>query len=238
MPSLTPSTFSLPRPHSPASRASDWRPGLDRSSAALLVLALHVMAILGLLRFGWHAVRAVAPTPVSIGLLTEALPKAQTALPTASARVPMPNWSTSSLPVPEVAMVHSASPEALSLPVQPALQAPAPAPIAAATSEPSPRAAPAQPKPINASSLRYRVEPAVEVPRLSRRAGEQGRVALRVVFDAEGRPRDVHVLRGSGFARLDAQAIEAMQAARINPYLEDGRAIEVMAVATLEYQLD
>ena len=48
-------------------------------------------------------------------------------------------------------------------------------------------------------------------------------------------PVQVSVYRSSGYARLDEQAVSAMRQARFVPYTEDGRAIEVEALAPVEY---
>jgi protein TonB len=54
-----------------------------------------------------------------------------------------------------------------------------------------------------------RVEPVY--PATSRRLGEEGTVRLRVLVDESGKPRDVNVMSGSGFSRLDAAAIDAVK---------------------------
>ena len=75
-----------------------------------------------------------------------------------------------------------------------------PAPVAA----PQPPAPPPAPKVIPASAVQYLGDPPVpEYPRLSIRAGETGRVMLRIYIDEAGLPRTVQVERSSGHARLD-----------------------------------
>jgi protein TonB len=48
-------------------------------------------------------------------------------------------------------------------------------------------------------------------PPASRRAGEEGTVRLRILVDERGMPRDVQLAQGSGFARLDQAAMEAVR---------------------------
>ncbi len=228
-------SFEAPNP-------SAWAHPPAKRNAALLVFALHALAVLGLLQSGFHTLRQEPLTPVSVSLLSEEARRPEAAQAAARAAL-LPSAPRQVLPVPEIVIQTDGKPDRSSplATIEPQASVSPPAPPSSPSNETAPRAAVStvsSPKAISASSLRYRVEPAVEVPRLSRRAGEQGRVQLRVVFDMEGRPQDVQMLRSSGFARLDAQALEAMQAARIAPYLEDGHAIPVMAVATLEYQLD
>jgi protein TonB len=46
---------------------------------------------------------------------------------------------------------------------------------------------------------------------MSRRLGEEGTVRLKVLVDERGRPRDVQLAKGSGFARLDQAAMDAVR---------------------------
>jgi periplasmic protein TonB len=230
---------------------SGWQAPRRHPAVAALVLVLHLVLLAALMQAGWRAVRPVPAPVVSLSLMPPAAapqPAAALAQPAAVPRAPLA-WQP--LPVPSLSLSLSLSLSELpaattntttttvsTSPAQTAAPAAAPTPTPdAAVARLSPATPVATPKAVPAGSLRYRVEPAVEVPRLSRRAGEQGQVQLRVVFDTEGRPRDIQLARSSGFARLDAQACEAMQVARIAPYLEDGRPIEVVAVATLLYEL-
>jgi protein TonB len=126
---------------------------------------------------------------------------------------------------------------------------PPPEPVAVAVNVAAPPAAPAPPAPaspppappprklLSGSAVQYLVEPPVEVPRLSRRAGEHGTVWLRVVVDVRGLPAQVLLQRSSGYARLDEQALWAMRQARFRPHTEDGKPIEVEVAAPIEYPL-
>ncbi|WP_374657906.1 energy transducer TonB [Inhella sp.] len=206
----------------------------SRAWSLLAVLALHVLALLALAQAGRHLLKAAAPKPVEVRVVEahKPPPPAPVQLPAHAVRVALPLPTVAPVPVPEFVSAQLVR----EVPVQPP-----PASPQALVVEPPPRVvslAPPQPKVVSSGSLRYRVEPPVEVPRLSRRAGESGQVQLRVLFDRSGQPRQIDLVRGSGFARLDAQALEAMRQARIHPYTEDGQAIEVVALATLAYELD
>jgi protein TonB len=220
----------------PFAPSAGWQPPRPRRGAALAVALVHGLALLLALKAGQVVAVQLEKSPVEVRLLDARAPKP---LPPAPRPQPLPTLA----PTP-----------ALVLPI-PEIPAAAPVRELAATPQPAPPAAPVQlqpepapsraitppapaPKAVAASSLRWRVEPAVELPRLSRRAGEQGRVQLTVLFDAEGRPQAAQLLRSSGFARLDAQAQEALRVARIHPYQEDGRAVAVSTVVTLEYELE
>lgn len=132
-------------------------------------------------------------------------------------------------PAPTLAASFVAAPET---PSQPMAAAPAP------PAPPAPPALPPAPKAVSASALRYAVVPPIELPVASRRLGESGTVLLQVVFDTQGRVKQVSLLRSSGFARLDEQALGAMRQARIVPYLDNGQPVQVVAQAPLVYELE
>lgn len=218
----------------PFAPSSGWQPPRAHRGAALAVALVHGLALLLVLQAGQVVAVRLEKPPVEVQLLDAASPR-----PPAPRPQPLPNLASSStpaLPIPEIPL--AASVREVPISVQPA------APLAVLPPQPEPAlkhatAAPAAtPKTVAATVLRWRIEPAVELPRLSRRAGEQGRVQLGVLFDADGRPQAVQMLHSSGFARLDAQALEALRVARISPYLEDGRAVAVSTVVTLEYELE
>lgn len=111
---------------------------------------------------------------------------------------------------------------------------PAPGPVQVAPPPPAPPAL----KQVPAGAVRYLVEPKLVVPLLSRRAGEQGLVHLRVVVDARGQLREASVKKSSGFARLDNQALIDIRSARFAPQTENGQPVEWETTALLSYELD
>ncbi|MFN4116162.1 MAG: energy transducer TonB [Inhella sp.] len=212
-----------------------WKPAPLNRHAVLAVLVLHIAAIALLLQAGKQVVKRLQPSPVEVAVLQEAPPVPPSPAPLPMPRITLPQPQLITLPLPEIVSSQAVR-EGTAISEPPTAPPAAPrvdsAPPAVAIAPPAPA-----PKPVSATSLRWQVEPAVEVPRLSRRAGEQGRVQLAVIFDAEGRPASVQLLRGSGFARLDAQAMEAIRVARITPYVEDGRVMPVSTVVNIEYEL-
>jgi len=72
------------------------------------------------------------------------------------------------------------------------------------------------------SQVAYVNPPNAIYPTRSRRAGEQGRVLLRVLVDVGGRPAQVAVARSSGHPALDESALSAVRAASFRPYAEGG----------------
>lgn len=109
------------------------------------------------------------------------------------------------------------------------IEAPAPiAPVAAT--------APSQPKQI--SAVEYLQEPRPVYPPLSRRMGEEGKVTMRVLVNEKGQAEKVEVQKSSGFARLDEAAKLAVFRALFKPYQEDGKALPMIATATVNFALD
>jgi protein TonB len=103
---------------------------------------------------------------------------------------------------------------------------PRPQPHHAAPVQPTPQAAPpatpAAPKTVSMSQVAYVNPPNAIYPSRSRRAGEQGRVMLRVLVDVAGRPSQVSLAHSSGHPALDESALSAVRAASFRPYAEGG----------------
>ena len=94
---------------------------------------------------------------------------------------------------------------------EPALVEPAPEavePIVEEPVEPSPPAPEVIPARFDAAYLN---NPKPEYPRLSKRAGEEGTVLLRVRVTETGRPEKIELKESSGSSRLDRAAIDAVR---------------------------
>lgn len=111
--------------------------------------------------------------------------------------------------VPERAPVLSAQPLPAPVPLPEHATVPEPpAPPPGAAAEPAPAAIAVTPPVFNAD---YLDNPPPAYPALSRRAGEQGRVVLRVLVNSGGRADEVEVRSSSGYARLDDTARETVK---------------------------
>ncbi len=221
-------------------------PPLPRSAArpiaTLAVLAGHGLMLWALLQLAVveRLVQAAAPLVVRI-VDAPAEPRPQAAALPAPRRESPPSMPTLAAPAvlleaapsAPIAPAATVAPAAVTAPVPAAAPAvPAAAPAAAV---PPPPAAPLR---VAASALRYRIEPPVLVPRLSRRLRESGTVLLHVVVDTQGLPRSVSLRQSSGFARLDEQALGAMRQARFIPCTADGRPVECESDAPIVYELE
>ncbi len=115
---------------------------------------------------------------------------------------------------------------------------PKPVPRQAAPVETAPQPAqPAAPKTVSAAQIHYRVAPHPIYPERARRDGESGRVMLRVMIDASGRPAQVSVATSSGHAVLDESALSAVRAAQFQPYVEGGLPQAVWVVIPISFVL-
>lgn len=94
----------------------------------------------------------------------------------------------------------------------------------------------AQPKQV--SAVDYLQAPQAEYPPLSRRMGEEGKVMLRVVVNEKGQAEKVEIQKSSGYNRLDEAARSAILRAIFKPYLEDGKALSILATATISFSLN
>ncbi len=116
----------------------------------------------------------------------------------------------------------------------PPVQQPAPAvskPEVNATPSPS-----TAPKII--SAVEYVRPPQADYPSMSRRMGEEGKVILRILVNEKGIAEKVDIQKSSGSNRLDEAAKVAILRAIFKPYLEDGKALTVIATATISFSLN
>lgn len=83
----------------------------------------------------------------------------------------------------------------------------------------------------------YLSNPAPGYPRISKRLGEQGEVSLRVLVDAQGKPRQVELDVSSGFARLDRAALDVVLRWSFVPARRGSRAVEAWVIVPIVFRL-
>jgi protein TonB len=110
------------------------------------------------------------------------------------------------------------------------------APVDALPQQAAP-AAPAAPRTVSASQLGYIVPPNPIYPARSRKAGEEGKVMVRVLIDVTGRPAQVSMQTSSGHPELDQSALSAVRAAQFRPYAEGGIAQAVWVLVPINFVL-
>ncbi|MBC3921083.1 energy transducer TonB [Undibacterium sp. CY18W] len=155
---------------------------------------------------------------------------------------PIPTKKLTTLPppiplVPQITPVVDIPVEQHQITVQPSPQIPQPVAAVAAKAEPSTSMAPpAAPKQI--SAVEYLRPPQADYPPMSRRMGEEGKVTLRILVNEKGVAEKVDIQKSSGSNRLDEAAKTAILRAIFKPYLEDGKALTVIATATISFTLN
>lgn len=166
---------------------------------------------------------------------------------------PLPRPLPVSEPLPAPVLRDTPSPVA-STPVASApMPAPTPAASAPAAAAPAPvqesRPAPAAPVvqqappavadrgPVTVSSVEYLQPPKPDYPLGAKRAGEQGKVVLRILISDKGLPERVDIQQSAGFPRLDEAARAAALRAVFKPHLEDGRAVPAYVLVPINFAL-
>lgn len=200
------------------------------------VVLLHVVALWALQSGLLQRVGAmVVPVQLLSAELVAALP--QPPQPAKPVQPPHPQQARSTQATPQ-----APSPSPAPLSVVPSESTPAPSPPAniSATATPSaispaistaaapnaaqaPTAAPASPRiELPSSDADYLNNPPPAYPSLSMRMGEQGRVVVRVLIDADGLPQKAELHTSSGFLRLDRAAIDTAMKWRYTPGKRSG----------------
>lgn len=87
---------------------------------------------------------------------------------------------------------------------------------------------------VSSPQIISKVEP--EYSEEARKAKYQGEVMLQITIDANGIPRDIHVVRPLGMG-LDEKAIEAVQHWRFRPAMKGGKAVAVTANVDVSFRL-
>lgn len=75
-------------------------------------------------------------------------------------------------------------------------------------------------------------------PAVARRAGEEGRVLVRVLVGSDGKVVSWRIQQGSGFPRLDEAVRCIIERLAIEPGRRDGRAVEAEALLPIIFRLD
>lgn len=70
----------------------------------------------------------------------------------------------------------------------------------------------------------------------ARKAKFSGNVVVSLIVDANGKPRNVHALRGVGMG-LDEKAVEAVQQYKFKPALKDGKPVAVYLNVEVNFQI-
>ncbi|WP_233868962.1 energy transducer TonB [Paraburkholderia adhaesiva] len=218
--------------------------------AALLVGGLHA-AVLGFVMSRPEPRREPAPLHVVAAELIAAAPAISALPPPAAPPRPQPpaHERPTSAPHPVARSVAPPPHEPVAEPQRQATPAAAPAPTV--TPAPQSDVSPAAPQ---ASSTQHAVtgngeqhpravaqldctiaKPAY--PLLSRRSRESGTALVELRIDVTGHIDSAHVAASSGYPRLDAAALDAVQASACTPYKENGKPVPATAKVPVVFNL-
>lgn len=201
----------------------------------VVVAGLHVAVAYGLMQVQEVREAVAEVAPIFVNMVAPPAPPI--------VRDPTPAAPPPKAPTPPVAKPLVTAEAKPADPV-PSFTAPPPEPPPPVVSPPAPAPVPATPGPaapvktIPPSAVQYLEAPNLVYPRASRRAGEAGRVVLRVYVDEAGLPRQLHVSQSSGFTRLDEAAMAAVQKARFKPYSDNGQPTAGWALVPLTFDLE
>lgn len=179
----------------------------------LLIVIAHVAAV------GWLVASTRSPMPLSESTLAVdwqiALPAAATPAPAQIPPPPQPRTAPRSPALTPVAAATEAAPPVSAPVLTPIVAAPiqTPSPAPAVAPDPRPVAAIVPPR----YDADYLHNPTPVYPPLSRRLGEEGKVVLRVEVGADGRARQIEIVRSTGSPRLDNAALDAVHQWRFQP---------------------
>jgi protein TonB len=204
----------------------------SRATALSLIVAAHLVLVAVLVDTTRMREIAREMTPLVVRMLPVEREVSRLSPP---APAPALRLAEVRLPIPP--------PVDIAIAIQEETRAPSPpSPVAAAAAEPdAPAAEPvasiAPPFEPPRADLAYLHNPAPAYPAASRRAGEQGRVMLRVHVDEHGRALAVQVVTSSGFARLDEAAARSVRRWRFVPASVAGRPVAGWAFVPIDFEL-
>jgi periplasmic protein TonB len=84
----------------------------------------------------------------------------------------------------------------------------------------------------------YLNNPAPDYPAMSRRAGEEGRVVMKVLVSAEGLADEVQIEKSSGSERLDNAAMHAVKKWRFIPAKKNNQPLSAYVLVPMKFSLD
>lgn len=244
--------LSAPRQAMP--RITAFNPG--RGGLPLRAVALCGALLLHLLALIW-VTQPDTPAPVEHLMLLQASLIVPASMPEPALEtprveplpIPKPKQPMPRRDAPTVSRLTATedAPAAVSIPPQDTSPA-EPAPIATTVSStPAPAAAQARNQADNPAEAipqtppkfdaAYLLNPKPAYPSMSRRLGEEGRVMLWVMVEADGVPSKVEVRTGSGHARLDQAAVDAVRNWKFVPARRGSEPVSAPVIVPLSFTL-
>jgi len=197
----------------------------------VVAVALHAMAGAALLMYEPARSALIAAAPIMVSLVTPPRPQVK-AEPTPPKRKPVAQPRPKPPePLPVItAPIETPSPSPIIVPPPPPPPPPEPAPVVVAPPPPLITA------PIFAAD--YLDNPAPLYPALARRAGEQGRVVLRVLVSPSGKADEVEIRTSSGHRRLDESARDTVRRWRFIPAKRGDEPVQAWVLIPISFRLE
>ena len=201
----------------------------QRSGLLAVVIGLHVGVFLLIL-----ATKTVVPQTMEMPLIVDFLQAAPIEKPPEAKPLPMvkpqpikqQRTPTTKTPTPQIEATQSNLP------------APA-APVATLTDpKPTPPAPLAEPLVQPRFDANYLKNPPPNYPPLSRRMGEEGKVILRVLVNAQGSADSVEVKTSSGSQRLDDAAVNTVKQWKFIPAKRGETAVQSAVLVPIIFKLE
>jgi periplasmic protein TonB len=204
-------------------------------AGAGVTILLHAVVLAVLLQFQPVRSAISEAVPIMVSLITppptvekpKELPKPLAVKPRIKRVEPQPG------PPPLITAATEAPPPPTAPEPQPVAPTVAPAPVAAAPAATPP--VPVVPPSFNAAYLN---NPPPAYPAVARRAGQQGKVVLRVLVNASGSPDSVEIRSSSGFDRLDDAALDAVRRWRFVPARQGDTPVAAWVLVPLTFTLE
>lgn len=199
---------------------------------ALTIIAAHIALVGSIMLIKTAVIDTPAPKEIFMSVITAKATPVEPKIIVSSKALPPP--SQVFVPTPETFIVQTPSPIAATtntIPTEVVVKNTITAPVA------TPSPAPEQTGPRVVSAVEYVNAPKADYPSIAKRMGEEGRVVMEVLVNEKGRAEKVNVVQSSGFKRLDEAAKLALMRALFKPYLEDGKAMTMLATASINFSL-
>ena len=230
------------------SRSQAWR-GAQRTSWIGLVVTVLAHVVVAAALVAYTPLRQLLPTPpLMVRFITPVPlpPPPELAKPDIKSPEKIPEVKVVKkiqLPKPEplpllLAKTDAPSPVSVAPQPEPPKVAPPIEAPPAPSALPAPPAPPMPAQPKQVSEVEYVRAPQPSYPVLSRRAGEQGKVILRVLINPQGVPEEAQIRTSSGFPKLDEAARRAALGAAFRPYREGGQPIPVWTLIPINFSLE
>ena len=193
-------------------------------TGALVAVALHAIVGAALLTYEPARSALLTMAPIMVSLVAPPRPEAK---PPVEAPRPRP-----------VVRPQPKPPEPLPLVAAP-VEAPSPSPVVVPP-PPEPEPVAAAPAVVTAPifAADYLDNPAPYYPVLARRAGEQGRVVLRVLVSPAGRADEVEIRTSSGYPRLDESARSTVRRWRFVPAKRGDEPVSAWVLIPISFRLE